>query len=260
MNHNHKRLMSLMLLLAMALYMAVNIRAADAPYCGWKQYDARWAGQTLNKKTMREVGCLATSVAMLAVQAGLKSESDFDPGIFAAEMRGVGGFTASDDLIWEKVPLVVPGFTAETPWAELKGTQHEKAAKLRSWQDQGYFVAIAVKNGGHWVALRGVSSGVVTMMDPGGTATCLFERYAAGGVTRAALFRAPKKAAAANTQGNTEFPAEPPAAFKPWGELDLLGLLGDWCNRDMAESCLAFLGDVLNLLWKCVEWAIAFVR
>ncbi|MCL2678628.1 MAG: hypothetical protein FWE85_06215 [Clostridiales bacterium] len=276
MNHNHKRLMGLILLLVMALFMAMNIRAAEAgpPYCDWKQYDARWAGKVLANKSMKEVGCLATSVAMLAVQAGVKSECDFDPGVFVTEMRKAGGFTADNDLVWEKVPQVIPGFAVETPWAELKGTQGEKAARLGAWLDQGFFVAVAVKNGTHWVALRGVFGGAVAMMDPGCTATDLFGKYAASGVTRAALFRAPKKSAPATTQPPAEAPVqektglagllgdwknfELPGLFGDLVRLDLPGLMGDWSNADMAESLLAFVGDMLRLLWQCIRWVLAF--
>jgi len=250
-----RRLLCLFLTLAMALALTAAARAATAtPYRDWKQYDGQWGDQVLYSRTTREVGCLATSVAMLAVQAGLKSESCFDPGVFVAELRRIGGFTADNDLIWEKVPLVLPGFVTETPWAQLKGTQGEKADRLASWLEQGYSVAVAVKNEAHWVALRGVSGGAVTMMDPGSAATSLFGKYPAAGVTRAALFRAEKPPAAhGSAEASPEQPAQPPAPPTS-GKLDLLGLLGDWCNQDMAESLFAFFGTVAELLWKCVEW------
>jgi len=185
-----KRILSLCLtaLLLLAMVPAANA-ATDTPYHEWKQYDAQWASVKLSNKTVKQVGCLATSVAMLAVQAELKSERDFDPGVFVKEMRAAGGFTPANDLIWEKIPQAIPGFAAETAWASLKGTAAEKTVRLKGWLAQGYCVAVAVRGGGHWVALRNVAGDTAVMMDPACDTTDLFGKYAASGVTRAALLR-----------------------------------------------------------------------
>jgi len=164
--------------------------AGDTPYYEWKQYDPRWGGLALTNKTMKQVGCLATSIAMLAVHAGLRDQNCFDPGVFAAEMKKAGGFDGDDDLVWEAIPRAVPGLAAESLWECLEGTQAEKTEQLKGYLDQGCLVAVAVRNGGHWVALRSVSGGKAVMMNPGGPATDLFGTYPATGVTRAALLRA----------------------------------------------------------------------
>jgi len=177
----------------MVLCTAPIAAAQGTPYHDWKQYDPRWGSVVLSGKTMKQVGCLATSIAMLAVRAGLRSEDGFDPGIFAADMKKAGGFTADDDLIWETLPKAVPGLTAQTPWEPLCGTQAEKTAQLKGYLDRGYQVAVAVKNGRHWVALRSVSGGRAVMMDPGSAATDLFDKYPAAGITRVALLRAEKQ-------------------------------------------------------------------
>ena len=186
-----KRFLSLILAVALILCAAPFAAAAGEPrYYDWKQYDPRWASAVLTNKTMRQVGCLATAVAMLAVRGGLRGEGDFDPGVFAAAMRQAGGFDADNDLLWEVLPKAVPGLTAHSVWESLEGTQAEKTARLKAWLDQGYQVAVAVRGGGHWVALRAVSGGRAVMMNPGGPATDLFGTYPATGVTRAALLRA----------------------------------------------------------------------
>jgi len=186
-----KRLLSCAMALLVLLSFAIPSMAGDAESCqGWKQYDPRWASQALGGKTMKQVGCLATSVAILAVQAGLKNEEDFDPGVFAADMKKAGGFTPGSDLVWDKIPVAVPGLYAENPWAALRGTKEEKLAALKAYLDTGRHVIVAVKSGTHWVALREVSGGAAVMMDPGGTQTDLFACYAPSGVTRAAILRA----------------------------------------------------------------------
>jgi len=188
----------------MALFIAITMlislasrAAAEGSYHDWKQSDPRWGSVVLTNQTMKKVGCLATTVAILAVHAGLRGEDDFDPGVFARNMKEAGGFTGDDDLIWEAIPAAVPGLTAENPWARLEGSEAEKLAVLQEFLDRGCQVAVAVKNGGHWVALRSVANGRAVMMDPGSAATDLFAKYPAAGVTRAALLRAeaPKRAA-----------------------------------------------------------------
>ena len=225
-----KQILSLALAILVAL-CAAPFAAAAEPYTGWKQYDPRWASVVLTGKTMKQVGCLATAVAMLAVRAGLRDETDFDPGVFAAEMKKAGGFNDDDDLIWEAIPKAVPGLAAESAWEALTGTQAEKAARLKGWLDRGYQVAVAVKGGGHWVALRSVTGGMAVMMDPGSAATDLFGKYPAAGVTRAALLRADAPKIPAPVKQ-----AQPKGAFT------------------MAESIRAFLKDMGALFLEILKF------
>ena len=212
--------------------------AGDTPYYEWKQYDSRWASSVLTTKTMKQVGCLATSIAMLAVQAGLRNETNFDPGVFAAEMKKAGGFNEDDDLVWEAISKAVPGLTAETPWARLDGTEAEKMALLKGYLDAGYQVAVAVRNGGHWVALRAVTGGRAVMMDPACAATDLFAKYPAAGVTRAALLRA---------DGPKQSPAKPSTTQK---EEYLI----------IAESIFAFLKDMGSLFLSIFQYFYTLMK
>jgi len=210
--------------------------AGDIPYYEWKQYDPRWASAVLTNQTMKQVGCLATSVAMLAVRAGLRDEARFDPGVFAAEMRKAGGFNGDDDLLWEAIPKAVPGLTAETPWERLDGTRAEKTEQLKGYLDKGYQVAVAVKYGGHWVALRAVTGGTAVMMDPASAATDLFAKYPAAGVTRAALLRA-------ETPKKNPPPTAAPTQPQPKEEF-----------IRMTESIFAFLKDMGGLFLAIFQW------
>ena len=228
-----KRLFTL-LITAFILAGAIPCAAAgETPYYEWKQYDSRWASSVLTTKTMKQVGCLATSIAMLAVQAGLRDEASFDPGVFAADMKKAGGFNGDDDLVWEAIPTAVPGLMAETPWARLDGAEAEKTALLKGYLDAGYQVAVAVRNGGHWVALRAITGGRAVMMDPACAATDLFTKYPAAGVTRAALLRA---------DGPEPSPAKPST---PTQKEDY---------RIVAESIFEFLKDMGSLFLSIFQW------
>jgi len=231
--------------------------AKGTPYYEWKQYDPRWASVVLTNKTMKQVGCLATSVAMLAVQAGLRGQEGFDPGVFVVEMKKAGGFNRDDDLVWEAIQKAVPGLTAETPWERLDGTQAEKTAKLKGYLDKGYQVAVAVKHGGHWVALRCVTDGKAVMMDPGSASTDLFEKYSARGVTRIALLRADKPTAEKPKQSvpSTTRPsmAKPSVVWPSVPELSTRMKVEEFMA--VAESVYEFLKDMGSLLFSIVQRA-----
>ena len=236
-----KRILTLILAVTMLLCMVPLAAAGDTPYHEWKQYDPRWASVVLTNQTMKQVGCLATSVAILAVQAGLRGQDSFDPGVFALEMKKAGGFNEDDDLVWEAIPKAVPGLTAETPWERLDGTQAEKTARLKGYLDKGYQVAVAVKYGGHWVALRSVKGGKAVMMDPAGASTDLFAKYPAKGVTRVALLCAekPKQSPPSTARPSV---TEPSTKMK----------LEDY--RIMAECILEFLKDMGNLFMAIFQY------
>lgn len=223
--------------LVCVLLTGVSAQAAGG-YADWKQHDSRWAAVTLTNKTMKQVGCLVTTVAILAVEAGCKTEDGFDPGVLAEGLKKVGGF-AANDLVWEKIPLVIPGFEAPYPWVSLSGSQAEKLAKMKDYLEQGYSIAAAVRNEGHWVAVRQVTGSSAVMADPAGNETDLFAKYSAAGVTRLALLKA-------TTAQAPEMPAELPR----WQFVleTFAGLLGDLFNLEMLRSVTAFFGDVLNLL------------
>ncbi|MDR2525422.1 MAG: InlB B-repeat-containing protein [Oscillospiraceae bacterium] len=186
-------LFTMLLIFSMA---AVFVRRAEAsastPYYNWKQSDSQWGGKMISSSTVKAKGCLAVSVAMLAVHAELKSESNFDPGEFVRLMKMNEGFASNNNLLWEAIPKAVPGLSIVDPYVYISGTQAQKAAKIKEYYEKGYYIAIAVKNEGHWVALRFAASGAITIMDPGSAATELFAAYSASGVTRLALLSSAK--------------------------------------------------------------------
>mgnify|MGYP002420110719 CR=1 FL=1 len=71
----------------------------------------------------------------------------------------------------------------------LTGSQEQKVATVASYINQGYYVLVAVNNGGHWVAVEGVSGNDIKMMDPAKSSTSLFSSYSASGVSQVRVFK-----------------------------------------------------------------------
>ena len=187
-----KRILSVLLAVVMLVcpVPVVNVGAATStPYYNWKQYDSQWSGNYIGTKTIGAIGCAATSVAMLIVQAGFRSESNFDPGTFVSEMKAVGGFS-NNDIYWGKVSQIsgCSGFTYVGNYS-LPGTASGNVSKIKEKVDAGYSVVVSVKGGGHYVAVRSASSSSVTMMDPASTNTDLYGYYSASNSTKMFVYQ-----------------------------------------------------------------------
>lgn len=183
---------------------------SDNAYKGWKQYGESWSSMTLGAsgETVASSGCAVTSAAMLMVKSGSVTDESFTPGTIVGFMSSHGGFTSSGSINWNKLTEYAPSFVY-CGKSTLSGTQQQKAEKMQSLMDQGYYLAAVVKNGGHFVAIDSVNGSNVTMMDPGSRATSLFDQYAASGVVSLRLFKGAYSTAAAPEEIETEaIPAE----------------------------------------------------
>ncbi|MBR5094020.1 MAG: hypothetical protein IK095_02900 [Oscillospiraceae bacterium] len=158
----------------------------EIPYYAWKQSDPQWSDRSIGTRTLGEVGCAVTSVAMLVVHAGLRDESDFDPGVFLEEMKAVGGFRGNE-IFWGKAGEAVDGFHYAGS-LDLCGTERDKTAQILTCCQLGFYVVVAVKFYGHYVAVRSAAADSITMMDPGSSSTDLFSKYSADGVVRIHLY------------------------------------------------------------------------
>ena len=160
----------------------VDAAGTDTPFYDWKQTDPQWADIYIGNDTIGNIGCYATSTAILIVYSGLRTEADFDPGTFVGMMKAVGGF--SGNLIYKgKIKNAVPGFQYRSE-VLLGKTKEEKTEAISYYLDKGYYIIAGVKNLGHYVAIREVKDGVVYMMDPAGDREVLFDHYAVSGVTK----------------------------------------------------------------------------
>ncbi|MBQ9940284.1 MAG: DUF5050 domain-containing protein [Clostridia bacterium] len=160
----------------------------DGEYKNWKQYDSRWANIKFpNGETIKQVGCLVTSIAILVVGSGIRDEVEFNPGTFVESLKNNNGFSGAS-LYWSAVERVIPEFKLYSSWTSLNGTKKEKAQLISSHLEQGRKVVVRAVSNQHWVAVDKVENGKIYICDPGRNVTDLFDYYDANDVTRIAIF------------------------------------------------------------------------
>lgn len=180
------RLLSLLLTvcLLIPLLAATANAASDDGYTTWKQSDSAWnqaeawpaaeyPQATLH--TMKQAGCVVTSIAMLLRHYNVVTETDvnqFNPWIVNNQFKANGCFDSGADLDWTKVQNAYPAF-------QYAGRKSYSFNRLSSLYNSGYACLLKVNGSGgynHYVAVRSVSGSNVTIMDPGSSATSL-DRY-----------------------------------------------------------------------------------
>jgi len=139
-------------------------------WANWLQGDSRWSGLYIDTKTIGEVGCALTSVAVQIARSGVGTTigADFNPGTFMQAHKANGGFTNCCDkngcsvtkncISWN-VSDVAPNFQYEDY------VSFESISQISSLVDQGYYLVLSVKNGGHWVAVDKVVGDTVYIYD-----------------------------------------------------------------------------------------------
>lgn len=149
-----------------------GINASDPQ---WKQFDSRWGSNVMGTKTIKQVGCLMTSVAILLKMTGL-TLSSFNPSVLNSYLKLNKGYSGNG-LVWTATDGYVSGWKYAGS-AVLSGTNATKMSKIKSYIQKGYYVTVAVKNRGHWVAAVGYDDTDIIMSDPGSSnATKLFSKY-----------------------------------------------------------------------------------
>lgn len=156
----------------------------SGPYAQWKQYEGPWIHITLGNsgKSIKRIGCAATSVAILIAKSGVPTTVDLNPGTFVQTLNANNGFGSGSCLgciKWASASYVAPTFQY-TNSLNLSGySKDDKFNTLKSLLDQGYYVTAEVKGntGEHWVAIDSIQGNEVRMMDPGSTSTNLWDTY-----------------------------------------------------------------------------------
>lgn len=165
--------------------------SASENYRSWRQMDSRWSSIQLGTQaytSIGSIGCLVTSLAMLAVHTGLKDEENFDPGIMAESLKSVGAFNQWGGFSnWNALPKVIPEMSIiwqpdKYPGYWGTNDQAEKIKLLRSFMNDGYWPLVNV-NTHHWVVIDKVIDDKVYMIDPASASVDMFGYY--GNVTRA---------------------------------------------------------------------------
>lgn len=164
--------------------MIQSAYAGNASYSGtgsnandpqWKQYDSKWGSNVMQTKTIKQVGCLMTSVSILLKMTGL-TDSNFNPAVMNSYLKSHGGYVNGNNFVWASTDGYVAGWR-HIGSATLSGTNSTKMSKIKNYIQNGYYVTVCVKNGGHWVAVTGYDDNDITMSDPASNSTGLFGKY-----------------------------------------------------------------------------------
>ncbi len=165
-------------------------------YASWKQYEGEWADTVYlgtSGKTIHQIGCLATSIAMLVAKSGVPVNVDtLNPGTFVTYLNSHGGFQGGN-FVWASVSNIAPNFTYSNDISVAGWSKQQKLAKLKELTSQpNTYVVAEVKGntGQHWVAIDSVNGESITMMDPGSAATDMWSQYNWANTSRFVVFNA----------------------------------------------------------------------
>ena len=167
-----------------SLWGSIVYGVGSGEYTNWRQYDSSWANVRIGNtsSTIKDIGCLVTSVAILIKKAGVSSSiKPFNPGTFVEALNKNGGFDEFGNLQYAAISKVVPNFKFVGK-VNLNGkTRQEKFSLIKQYFESGYFITIEVKGAvdgnQHWVAIVGINANDVIMVDPGSNQTNLWNAY-----------------------------------------------------------------------------------
>lgn len=164
------------------LWISLLYGSGTGEYVLWRQKGSPWSNIQIGSsgKSIGDIGCLATSIAMLIEKSNvLNPINPFNPGTFVEELNKNGGFDRDGNLQYSAIKKVVPNFEFGGR-VELKGkTKLEKLKKINEYQSKGYYLAVEVKGdtGQHWVAVLSVNGNNINMADPGSDGNVMWNTY-----------------------------------------------------------------------------------
>ena len=166
-------------------------------YVNWRQTDPSWSNIKIGNtnSTIGKIGCLVTSIAILIEKSGVNTTiSPFNPGTFVEALNNNNGFDSGGNLQYAAVKKAVPGFSYVGN-VNLRGkTRSEKLALITQYFNQGYFITAEVKGATpgnqHWVAVTGVDSINVMIVDPASSQTIMWNAYEVSKTSQFNYFKA----------------------------------------------------------------------
>lgn len=166
-------------------------------YVNWRQTDPNWSNIKIGNtnSTIGKIGCLVTSIAILIEKSGVNTTiSPFNPGTFVETLNKNNGFDSGGNLQYAAVKKAVPGFSYVGN-VNLRGkTRSEKLALITQYFNQGYFITTEVKGATpgnqHWVAVTGVDSINVRIVDPASSQTIMWNAYEVSKTSQFNYFKA----------------------------------------------------------------------
>lgn len=140
-------------------------------YIYWRQKGASWSNIQLGNsgKTIGDIGCLATSVAILIQKSGVNNTIiPFNPGTFVESLNNNNGFDSNGNLQYAAITKAVPNFQYKGRITLAGKSKNEKLKLIKEYQSQGYYLAMEVlgDTGQHWVAIVNVLGDEIKMVDP----------------------------------------------------------------------------------------------
>lgn len=150
----------------------------------WKQRGREWSNIRIGNtsKTIGDVGCLVTSIAILIKKSGVSTSGihPFNPGTFVTALNNIHGFDGAN-LQYAPISKIVPGFVYQDRVMLDGKTKAEKLALIRKYQENGYYLAVevagATETSQHWVAIDNVVGEKIFMLDPGSNSTDMWKQY-----------------------------------------------------------------------------------
>lgn len=165
-------------------------------YRSWSQLDGRWGDTSMGGSTIRQSGCLLTSLAIMAVHSdsidstamenlGITDIEQFNPSVLANAYTNVNGFTSGGAIAsWGTVHQLIP----QIEWGKddylLSTEKYSAASEISTMMSEGWHIIarVALPYGGfHWVYIEDVKNdGNIVMCDPAKDESDLYTAYPDG--------------------------------------------------------------------------------
>lgn len=165
-------------------------------YRSWSQLDKRWGDTPMGRSTIRQSGCLLTSLAIMSVHSDsidstamenleITDIEQFNPSVLANAYTNVNGFTSGGAIAsWGTVHQLIP----QIEWGKddylLSTEKYSAASELSTMMSEGWHIIarVALPYGGfHWVYIEDVKNdGNIVMCDPAKDESDLYTAYPDG--------------------------------------------------------------------------------
>lgn len=162
-----------------------GVYASSGEITEWKQKGKEWSKIKIGKTnaTIEDIGCLATSVAILIKKSGvpIKNMYTFNPGTFVTALNNNYGFDSNGNLKYSAISKVVPAFKFKDHVYLNGKSKTEKLEEIKKYYNDGYYLSVEVKGGTrnsqHWIAVDKVTNDSILMLDPGSDEIDMWNKY-----------------------------------------------------------------------------------
>lgn len=163
----------------------------------WKQKGESWSNIKIGhtNKTIGDIGCLVTSIAILIKKSGVSTGNinPFNPGSFVQALNNSYGFDRNGGLLYGPISNLIPYFKYTGRVDISNKSKVDKLNEIKRYYDAGYYLAIKVvdtNNSQHWVALDEIKNDTIIMSDPGSKKIDMWSAYNWINTTQFVYFKA----------------------------------------------------------------------